>query len=107
MKIDISKQGFKQRLKNKKFKTEQGFEKWLNKNVKYIISFVDNRQDCLKWFVDERGEVLHANLQAKIWNGSIIDLSVLKVGKEIGVFDKHGKNSKFYDFIVKDIEIKK
>lgn len=103
MKIDNTKQGYKILYKNKKFKTEKGFENWLNKVGKYIISFVDKGQDCLEWVIDERGEVIDANLQAGVWNGHIVDLSRLKVGKEIGVFDFARQSTKFYDFVVRSI----
>lgn len=103
MKIDTSKQGYKVLYKNKKFKTNKGLEQWLNKIGKYIISFVDKGQDCLEWVIDVRGEVIHANLQAGVWNGRIVDLARLKVGKEVGVFDFARQSTKFYTFKVRSI----
>lgn len=103
MKIDISKQGFKSLYKNKTFKTMDGFEKWLNRKGKYIISFVDKGQDCLEWVIDERGEVLHSNIQAGVWNGKIVDLRSLKKRKNIGVFNFPRQCTQFYDFIVRSI----
>ncbi len=103
MTIDISKQGYTVENKNKKFKTKSGFERWLDKNGKYIIEFVDKGQDCLEWVIDERGEVLHANLQSGIWNGRIVDLETLKVNKKIGVFDVANECTKFYGFVIRNI----
>ena len=101
--IDTSKQGFAVKYKNKKFKTQSGFKRWLNKNGKYIISFVDKGQDCLEWVIDEQGEVLHANIQSGVWNGHIVNLKTIKVGKEIGVFDTPNERTKFYDFVIRSI----
>jgi len=103
MKIDTSKQGYEPIWKDKVFKTESGFKRWINKKGKYIISFKDNGQDCLEWVIDERGEVIHANLQAGVWNGLMVDLEKLKIGKKIGVMVPKKMATRFYDFIVKSI----
>ena len=98
-----SKQKFEAEYQNKKFKSESGFKRWLNQVGRYIISFQDHRQDCLEWVIDEGGEVLHANLQSRIWNGTLVDLSLLKIGKGIAVLDVPNQCSKRYDFIVRSI----
>lgn len=71
------------RHKNKTFKTEREFEIWLKENTKYKVTFEDNRQDFSTWWIDERGEVLHSNLQSRIWNGHMVDTYSLKEGKKL------------------------
>jgi len=105
--IDIKKQKYSPEYKDKKFKSKLAFEKWLKKLTTYKISFIDEGQGCLEWFIDKGGEVLHSDLQSSIWNGMIVDLYNLKVGKEIGVIDVENQQTKFYDFKVKQIETEK
>lgn len=100
MKIDLSKQKYRSQYKDKKFKTERGFLKWLNGLSAAIIEFKQNGQDCTMWQIDEGGEVLHSDMQGSVWIGMIVDLSHLKVGKEIGVMDVPNQQTKFYDFVV-------
>jgi len=106
--MDNTKQKFGAEFKNKRFKgskCRENFVKWLTKMSKYKIEFVDNGQDCTGWWIDEGGEVLHAVLQSSIWNGKIVDLKRLKVGKEIGVISAPREmKTIFYDFIVKSIK---
>lgn len=107
-KIKANNQKFKAEFKDKSFKDKVDFEKWLKAKTAYIIHFEDKGQDCLNWHIDKGGEVLHANLQASVWNGQIVDLEELKPKKNIGVMDSDNQRTKFLKFIVKKIdEIKK
>lgn len=102
-KIDESKQKYKIEFKDKKFKTKKDFQKWLDKTAKYKIEFEDHGQDCLEWWIDEGGEVLHSNLQSAVWNGHLVSLFDLMVGEEIGTLVVEKMATKFYDFVVKKI----
>jgi len=106
--MDNTKQKYKEEYKNKRFKgskCKENFVKWLTKMAKYEIKFVDNEQDCTGWWIDEGGEVLHAVLQSGIWNGEIVDLKRLEVGRGIGVFSAPREmKTIFYDFVVKSIK---
>lgn len=102
--MNSSKQKYKTKYRNKRFKTQAGFERWLNKERRYIITFRDKGQDCLEWVIDEGGEVLHANLQSSVWNGMLVDLDSVKVGKNIGVLcAPREMATKYYDFVVSSI----
>jgi len=109
--INTSFQKCEAEYKELKFRDEQSFKDWLKRKAEYIIKFKDNGQDCLEWFLDIGGEVLHANLQASIWNGHCVNLSKLKVGKEVEtmkiVNDGETGNYKIektvYDFVVEVI----
>ena len=92
-------QKYKAEFKKLKFKSKKEFEK----TATYKIKFEDKGQDCLEWWIDDGGEVLHANLQTKIWNGMIVDLFELLIGEEIGVMDTENQQTKFYDFVVEEI----
>jgi hypothetical protein len=105
MKIDASKQGFIAKHKDKKFKTNRGFINWLNRLAKYRIIFIDKGQDCMEWAIDEHGEVLHSYMQSSVWNGMMVDLEWLKIGKNIGVMNVEKQCTQFYNFIIKKIEL--
>jgi len=75
------------KYKNKKFKSEQEFNNWLKQKTEIKIIFEDDGQDFLEWFVDKRGEVLHGNLQAFVWNGKMVDLTKIKIGKNLPLQD--------------------
>ena len=66
-----------------KFKNRKVFETWLEEKTKYIVKFEDGGQDFLTWWIDENGEVLHSKLQDWMWNGKIVNLKSLKVGKNL------------------------
>jgi photosystem II stability/assembly factor-like uncharacterized protein len=68
----------KPKYKNKRFKGRDSFDKWLKRTTKYTLHFEDKGQDFLTWYVDERGEVLHSDLQTLVWNGKMLDLESLK-----------------------------
>lgn len=99
----MKKQKYYPEFKNKTFKSKELFEKWLRKMTEYEIEFVDKGQDCLKWYIDKGGEVLHSRLQSFVWNGNIVDFNHLEVGKEIGVMGSGKIQTKFYDFVVEKI----
>ena len=95
-------QKYKQEFKNKKFKNEKEFNKWLEEKEYALIEFVDKGQDCIRWHIDEGGEVIHSVWQSRIWNGSIVNLSKLKEKKHIYCFLPN-KVETSYDFIVKKV----
>ena len=101
--INDLKQGYEPAYKSKKFKTEKDFDVWLKKIARYKIVFKDVGQDCLEWFIDKRGEVIHSKFQASVWNGGMVDLFNLEIGKEIGVMEPFKMRTRFYDFIVEEI----
>lgn len=98
-----TKQKYKAEFKSKKFKTKKSFQKWLDKIAEYKIEFKDNGQDCLSWWIDAGGEVLHSNLQAFVWNGKIVSLFDLIVGERIGTLVVEKMATQFYDFVVEKI----
>ena len=72
----------KPKYRDKKFKSKENFEKWLNKLTKFKIEFKDDGQDFLKWYLDKRGEVLHCEpFQSSVWNGTMVDIKRRK-GRE-------------------------
>ena len=86
------------------FDSEKKFEAWLKKTAKYKIHFEDNGQDCLYWWIDEGGEVLHSNLQSSIWNGKLVSLFELKVGKFIEIMIIEKMANQALNFKVIEIE---
>lgn len=69
-----------------KFKNDNDFNAWLNKTAKQIIWFKDEGQDLIAIWIDEHGEILHANLQTQFWNGKFVNLNTLKTGEIIQMF---------------------
>jgi len=99
----MQRQKYYPEFKNKTFKSKESFGKWLQKTTEYVIEFVDNGQDCLEWDIDKGGEVLNSNLQSSIWNGQIVNLFELEIGKKIGTLVMGKMETQFYDFIVEKI----
>jgi len=99
----MSDQKYYPDYKEKKFASEEEFDKWLKENAVKKICFIADGQDCLFWWIDEGGEVLHSEMQASIWNGAIVNLSELQVDNQIGVMDSDNQQTTFYNFIVEDI----
>lgn len=81
----------KPKYKNKKFKSEEDFNKWLKSLTKYIITFKDDGQDFLTWHLDRRGEVLQSYGQAWVWNGTMVKIRKMKVGQFLPIEDRFGK----------------
>ena len=105
--IDRSAQKYKAEYKENKFKNEKAFKDWLKKKAVYKVDFVDNGQDCLTWWLDKGGEVLHSNLQASVWNGGLVDLWTLKVGQNIEVILVEERSNRVYNFVIEQITILK
>lgn len=73
---------------NLTFNKKAEFDKWLKETSYKTIWFKDNGQDLLKIWVAESGEILHANTQARIWNGKFIDMENISEGKNIRFWNK-------------------
>lgn len=91
----------KAKYKDVKFKSKIEFDKWLKKLTEYHIYFEDNGQDFLEWFVDKRGEVLHSDMQSFVWNGKMIDVNSIKIGKRLKFIDGSELNYKIKKVIGK------
>ncbi len=102
--MTIMNQKYYPEYKDLTFKSEKEFYNWLKEKAARKIHFKDYGQDCLYWWIDEGGEVIHSDLQSAIWNGMIVDLSRLEVGKNIGVMETEKQQTRFYDFVVEKIE---
>jgi len=89
---------------DKKFKSEKLFDNWLKKMAVKKIYFRDDGQDFMECWIDGGGEIIHSYLQPFVWNGKIVDLNRLEIGKEIGFLDSDNQQTVFYDFIVEKIE---
>ena len=103
-KIKDSKQKYKSEFHSLRFKNSEDFDEWLKKTTDHTITFRDRGQDCLTWYIDAGGEVLHASLQAWIWNGRIVDLSKLRVGNNIETINFKKRTNIVLDFIIKSIK---
>ena len=77
----------KPQYKNKTFKSKEDFNNWLKSKTEIKIVFEDNGQDFLEWFVDKNGEVLHSDMQSIVWNGKMVDLIKIKIGKNLPLQD--------------------
>jgi len=67
--------------KDLQFKSKEDFESWLREKATLKIVFEDDGQDFLEWSLDENGEVLHSDLQARIWNGCMVNLKKSRLGR--------------------------
>ena len=93
--------------KDKRFKNEEEFKKWLKENTAMKICFKDNGQDLLSIQIDKGGEILNCEIasQGFIWNGEIVDLTTVKVGKNIGLINAEKMHTDLMDFEIEAIEI--
>ena len=81
---------------------------WLKKTTDVKICFKDNGQDCLYWYIDDGGEILHCEpFQSSIWNGKIVDLRTVKIGNQVGLINTEKLHTYIYDFEIEAIEISK
>ncbi len=87
------------KYKDLKFKSKNEFLFWLKQIAKYKITFEDDQQDFLEWHLDERGEVLNSDLQAFVWNGKMVDINTMGVGRFLPM-----QNGDFINHYVKSIE---
>lgn len=58
--------------KGLKLKDDKEFQEWLSKTATRKITFEGNRQDFTTWWIDDRGEVLHSDLQSSVWDSSML-----------------------------------
>jgi hypothetical protein len=73
--------------KDRKFPNKEEFDRWLKNTTAYLIEFVPHGQDVQRWWVDENGEVLHSDFQASIWNGNMINITMLKERNKVVLSD--------------------
>ena len=101
--LNEENQKYKAEFEDLRFRNEIEFKKWLDKTATHKIEFEDIGQDCLEWWIDDGGEVLHSRMQPSIWNGHLVDLHKLVIGREIGLLDVKNQSPQFYDFRIKTI----
>ena len=77
----------KPQYKHLTFKSQKAFDEWLEATTTRSITFVDFFQDLLKIWIAENGEILHANLQASVWNGCFVHLKTLQECKPIELWE--------------------
>ncbi len=76
------------RYQKLKFHSNKAFDNWLENKTAIIIEFVDDYQDLLKIWVDEKGEILNGNLQNGIWLGKFVNVEQLGPEKPIKMWDQ-------------------
>lgn len=91
----------KAKYRELKFGSNASFNKWLKKTAKKQIFFQDRGQDLTCIWIDEEGEILHANLQTSVWCGAFVNMETMKIHKPIDFFI-HGKWQTM-NFIVEEI----
>ncbi len=78
------------KYKELKFTSDDAFNAWLNKTAKKLIWFKDEGQDCICFWIDEHGEVLHMSYsQTSIWNGKFVNVETLKPGEPVQMYFEH------------------
>ena len=78
----------KSKYKYLTFNTLTQFEKWLKDNTAFQITFMDAGQDLRRIWIGSDGEILHASLQAGIWNGRRVDPKKITEGSPINIWVK-------------------
>lgn len=83
--------------RNLKFSTEAKFQEWLDNTATRRIDFMDHGQDLTAIWIDDKGEILHANLQTSIWCGKMVDPEAVTLGVPIRIWDDAKKD--YYEYI--------
>lgn len=91
-----------QTKKHLKFKTREEFEQWLNEHTAYVIQFEDHGQDVQFWWVDTRGEVLHSDMQSRIWNGLMVDIDTIRHGSLLRLM-KNGQPAGIFKYKIASV----
>lgn len=89
--------------KDLKFKTIEEFEGWLAEKTKYIVTFENGGQDFSKWWIDGGGEILHSDLQGRVWDSCIVDTTTIKKGGHL-LFDTEFDKGRVLDYKIVDVE---
>lgn len=93
------------RYKNRRFKSEGAFQKWLKLTATRTVEFEDFGQDLQRIWIDERGEIIHCNAQSGVWNGMFLSIEQIAAGRPAWFYFKNEKVWKKMDFIIEDTEI--
>lgn len=100
MKNTLIKKQLIPEFKSLKFNSEKEFIEWLTKTTYKKIHFKDNGQDLLIIWIADTGEILHANLQASIWDGKFVNLENMDKNTNIQFWDNLKQQWLTMDFIV-------
>lgn len=90
--------------KERRFDSEQHFNKWLQVTATKKLHLKDNSQDLLILYIDDKGEVLHCNAQASIWIGNMLDINYLEEAEFICWYSHNIHRWISTDFIIQKIE---
>lgn len=93
------------KYKNLKFKSHSEFSDWLRTTMFKTIHLVDNGQDITRIYIDEFGEVLHTNWQAKIYNGRFVNLDTLKKNTNLVFWNPDSKEWDVSNLQVSNVEL--
>lgn len=74
------------KYKDLRFNTEKEFDRWLAKTATMTIDFKDHGQDLVMIWIDEEGEILHANLQTAVWCGKFVNTQKIIMGEPVQVW---------------------
>lgn len=74
------------KYKHLRFKTDISFKVFLKETSTIKILFEDQGQDVLTMWIDDRGEVLHSDLQSTIWTGKFIKTETLIQGLPVEIY---------------------
>lgn len=62
---------------DQKFNSQKDFNEWLGKTAVKKISLSDLGQDMQNIWIDARGEILHCDFHARLYNGKFVNLESL------------------------------
>lgn len=94
----------KSEYKDLKFKSKQAFEEWLSETTYKTIHFTNKGQDLLKIWIAKNGEILHANMQALIWNGRFVNIETLAVNTNLCLWSNEMKKWNEMNFEIASIK---
>lgn len=77
------------KFKKLTFNSEKEFNEWLDKTTFVKVFLNQKGQDLTKLWLADSGEVLHANMQAKIWNGKFVNMKTLKQNTNLCFFNEN------------------
>ena len=104
------KPNIKEKMKEKKEEILEMNPIEIKKKTKYKITFEDDGQDFLEWFIDKDGYVLDSQpFQRSIWAGKWTSPDFVNIGDNLPIFMEERKGKDCFSYVnhpIKKIEIK-
>lgn len=81
------KKKYTPKFKDKRFKTQAEFDKWLDETTAITLYLEDQGHDMQIMYLAKSGEVLHCDFHSSIYAGKLINLDTLVAEQPLQIWD--------------------